>query len=232
MVPPKNSFCFAPKYNSPQHGHPLGTDGKELMRHDATGAFHPYMEAYRKLYARDGGQVTTLKFDNNATPAAKLRDIVRGFASAPPQIDAVVYFGHGIPSGMASAHIYRDSIAGFAKLIRENCVQDVRILLYACSCARLSYKGGCFAGLLATELSDMGAVVYGHNDPGHTTTNPHLYRYKGISPGTQVAPPGMTKAFNTLLKTECLDKKPKGNSAFWARIPFMTDAEIVSELGG
>jgi len=231
MTPPKNSFCFAPKFNSPQHGHPLGTDGKVLMQHDATGAFHPYMTAFKKLYSGDGS-VNTLMFDNHATAANELQVISHGFAACPSQLDTVVYFGHGVPQGLVSADIYRKDIPKFAKLIRDNCGQGVKILLYACSSGHVGYPGGCFASNLASELSDMKAVVFGHHDVGHTTTNPHLYRYEGSMPGVLVAPPGKTKEFNHLIKAESLDNKPKGNSAFWARAPFMTEAELKAEVGG
>ena len=45
-----------------------------------------------------------------------------------------------------------------------------------------------------------------------------------------VAPPAKFHAFDKLLKTESIDKKPRGNNAFWARYPFMTDAEIDAEV--
>ena len=84
MRTPKKSFCFAPQYNSPQKGHPLGTDGKELLRHDATGAFHPYMNAFKKLYSQDGGEVATLRFDNHGTAEHIFKQVVQGIWYAPP----------------------------------------------------------------------------------------------------------------------------------------------------
>ncbi len=232
MRTPKKSFCFAPQYNSPQKGHPLGTDGKELLRHDATGAFHPYMNAFKKLYSQDGGEVATLKFDNHGTAEHIFKQVVQGIWYGPTGLDAVAYFGHGGPNSLASAHIGAKAMPEFAAAVRANCKPGVIIALYACSCGRVSQPGGCFASKLAAELIDMQAVVFGHNDPGHTTTNPHLYRYEGSKPGMAVAPPGMEKAFNRLLKAESIDKKPKGNTAFWARVPFMTETEIRAELGG
>src|SRR5258708_5661594 len=50
---PRNSFCFAPKFNSPS-------------RVDATGAFLPYMEAFARLYGGGHGRAATLPFDNHA----------------------------------------------------------------------------------------------------------------------------------------------------------------------
>lgn len=230
MTPPKNSFCFAPQYNHPPHRDKAGV---LHTSHDATGAFLPYMEAFRKLYSA-GGAVAALKFNNHAAPKSEfkaiLTEIDHAFNVSKSQLDAVVYFGHGWPTGMVSADIYDPSIPDFAKLIRLNCARGVKIVLYACLCGQVSAKGGCFAARLAAELSDMEAVVYAHDNAGHTTTNPNIYRYTGNKPGVAVAPAGMFHSFNVLLKTECLDKKPKGNSAFWARVPFMTDDEIAAEV--
>ena len=232
MRAPKKSFCFAPQYNSPQKGHPLGTDGKVLLRHDATGAFHPYMSAFKKLYSQDGGEVATMMFDNNGEASGILTKITHAISHGPNGLDAVAYFGHGMPTSLHSAHIGVKQIPDFAAAIRANCRPGIRIVLYACSSGRANHPGGCFASKLAAELIDMQAVVFGHNDPGHTTTNPHLYRYEGTKPGMPVAPPGLEKAFNRLIKAESIDAKPKGNTAFWARAPFMTDDEIKAELGG
>jgi hypothetical protein len=108
----------------------------------------------------------------------------------------------------------------------------VKVVLYACSCGRRSATGGSFASRLANELADMQAEVYGHDNDGHTTTNPNIYRYCGSRPGVPLAPPGMHHAFDVLLKAESIDRKPKGNTAFWARMPFMTDEEIADEVSG
>jgi len=231
MNPPNNSFCFAPMFNSAMRGHPLGTDGKVLMQHDATGAFHPYMAAFERMYSQGDGTVTTLKFDNHAKAAVEFQAISHAMAAAPAQLDAIVYFGHGWPTGLVSADIYCDQIPDFASLIRQNCVQGVTIVLYACLCGKVNHPGGCFASRLANALSDVEATVYAHHDAGHTATNPHLYRYCGSGLGKLVAPPDKTKEFNRLLKTECLDHKAKGGSAFWARVPFMDDDEIAAEVG-
>jgi len=45
---PRNSFCFAPKFNSPN-------------RMDATGAFLPYMEAFQRLYGGGHGRVAAVR---------------------------------------------------------------------------------------------------------------------------------------------------------------------------
>jgi hypothetical protein len=220
MIPPKNSFCFAPKFNHPNQG-------------DATGAFHPYMEAFEKLYSKNG-TVATLKFDNHATAKSEfnalMTDIQHAVMVARSQLDALVYFGHGWPTGMVSADIYNNAIPTFADLIRKNCAHSVKVILYACLCGAKNAPGGSFAARLANELTDVQAEVYAHDNAGHTTTNPNVYRFFGIRPAVLVAPPAKFHAFDKLLKTESIDKKPRGNNAFWARYPFMTDAEIDAEV--
>jgi hypothetical protein len=228
MTAPKNSFCFAPMYNSPQHV----VDGKVVIPHDATGAFLPYMEAFRRLYSAGDGTVITLPFDNRAKPATEFEKISHGMNTAPSQLDAVVYFGHGMPYGMVSPDIYEKDIPKFADLIKRNSAQGVKVVLYACNCGKVNQPGGSFAAKLAAALSDLKAEVFGHDNVGHTTTNANIYRYSGGGPAVPLAPPGKFSAFNRILKAESLDQKPRGNTAFWARIPFMTSDEIAAEVGG
>jgi hypothetical protein len=214
---PRNSFCFAPKFDSPQ-------------RHDATGAFLPYMEAFRHLYGGGHGRVSTLPFDNHATAASEFATISAALDQIPGKLDAIVYFGHGEPFGMVSSDIYAKDIEKFAQLIKRKCVHGARVVLYACSCGKFNYPGGSFAARLAVALREIEAVVFGHDNVGHTVTNANIYRYTGRGLGAAVAPTGKFTAFDRMLKAESLDQKPKGNNAFWARIPFMTPDEIRAEV--
>ena len=231
MTPPTNSFCFAPLFNHPGH---RDKSGVMHASYDATGAFHPYMDAYAKLYGT-AGKVATLKFNNHAPASdefnAILTQIQHAVTAADAQLDAFIYFGHGWPTGLVSADIYTNRLSELAKLIRANCVPGVTIVLYACLCGKRDTQGGCFAARLALELSDMQATVFAHETAGHTTTNPYVYRFSGNKPPEAVAPSGMFQSFYKLLKAECIDTKPRGNSAFWARMPFMTDDEIRAEVG-
>jgi hypothetical protein len=131
-----------------------------------------------------------------------------------------------------SADIYTNRLSEFANLIRANCVSGVTVILYACLCGKRDTKGGCFAALLANELNDMQATVIAHETAGHTTTNPYVYRFVSNRPPVAIAPPGQLRAFTKLLKAESIDAKPRGNNAFWARMPFMTDDEIKDEVDG
>jgi hypothetical protein len=220
VKPPTNSFCFAPAFNHPHQG-------------DAVGAFHPYMEAYDRLYSKNG-TVATLKFDNHAAAKSEFKTLMtqieHAVMAARSQIDALVYFGHGWPTGMVSADIYNGSIPAFADLIRRNCAKGVKVILYACLCGAKSAPGGSFAARLAKELTDVQAEVLAHDNAGHTTTNPNVFRFVGIKPPIPVAPAGRFTAFDKILKAESIDKKPRGNNAFWARYPFMTDAEVEAEV--
>jgi glyoxylase-like metal-dependent hydrolase (beta-lactamase superfamily II) len=188
------------------------------------------MEAFRQLYGGGHGRVATLPFDNHASPASEFAAISAGFEQIPGKLDAVIYFGHGEPFGMVSSDIYDQDIQKFAQLIKRKCVHGVRVVLYACNCGRVDHPGGSFAAKLATALSDIEAVVFGHDDVGHTVTNAHIYRYSGGGRGVAVAPTGKLIAFDRMLKAESLDQKPKGNNAFWARMPFMTPAEVRAEV--
>ncbi len=228
MAGPSNSFCFAPTFNHPGH---RDKSGVFHPSYDATGAFLPYMKAFYDFYISTG-LVSTFAFNNHASAAGELHDIAHAMSAAPSGLDAVVYFGHGWPTGLISADVYTPDIPKLAKLIRGNCSPGVKIVLYACLCGDMSAKGGCFAANLAAELSDMQAEVFGHSKAGHCATNPYIYRFVGSQPGVPLAPAGMFHKFDTLLKAECLDTKPRHNNAFWARIPFMRDDEIAAEVKG
>jgi hypothetical protein len=214
---PKNSFCFAPKFNSPN-------------RMDATGAFLPYMEAFHRLYGGGNGRVATLPFDNHANAASEFGAISAALEQSPGKLDAIVYFGHGEPFGMVSSDIYFPDIQKFAHLIRRKSVHGVRIVLYACSCGKVDYPGGSFASRLAVALRDIEATVFGHHNVGHTTTNANIYRYRGDGRGVAVAPIGKFTAFDRMLKAESIDQNPRRNNAFWARFPFMAPDEIRAEV--
>jgi hypothetical protein len=214
---PGNSFCFAPKFNSDK-------------RNDATGAFLPYMEAFKHLYGGGRGNVATLPFDNHAAATTGFGAISAAFEQIPGKLDAIVYFGHGEPYGMVSSEIYLKDVQKFAQLIRRKSAHGVRIVLFACSCGKFDYPGGSFAAKLAVALRDIEAVVFGHHNVGHATTNANIYRYSGDGRGTAVAPTGKFTAFDRMLKAESLDQNPRRNNAFWARFPFMTSDEIRAEV--
>ena len=214
---PRNSLCFAPKFNSPK-----------LV--DASGAFLPYMEAFQRLYGGGHGRVSTLPFDNHANAPTEFGAITAAFEQVPGKLDAVVYFGHGEPFGMVSPDIYVWDIQKFAQLIMRKSVHGVKVVLYACNCGMIDYPGGCFASKLAVALRDIEATVFGHYNVGHTTTNAHIYRYSGDGRGVWVPPTGKFRAFDRMLKAESIDQKPRGNTALWARYPFMTPEEIRAEV--
>jgi hypothetical protein len=214
---PRNSFCFAPRFDSEK-------------RNDASGAFLPYMEAFRHLYGGSQGRVATLPFDNHTGASSEFGAISAALEQAPGKLDAIVYFGHGEPYGMVSSEIYTKDIQKFAQLVRRKSAHGVKVVLYACSCGKIDYPGGSFASRLAVALRDIGATVFGHHNVGHTTTNANLYRYSGDGRAAAVAPLGKFTAFNRMMKAESLDEKPRGNTALWARVPFMTPDEIRAEV--
>ena len=96
MTPPEKSFVFAPLFNSPpDEANPNG--------HDATGAFHPGMAAYRRLYEGLGKQVVTFKFANGRGQSRDRRR--QSIINAMQQSDA----------GPVRGAMTRSSISGMAR---------------------------------------------------------------------------------------------------------------------
>src|SRR5262245_12276981 len=111
MYWPTNSFAFAPLHDSPPDIHnPHG--------HDATGKFHHGLDGWRRLYGGHGGRVATLKFDNHARGPVRRREIETAMRCIAGELDAIAYFGHGMPDSMPSAGIGMRDIAGWAAVVR------------------------------------------------------------------------------------------------------------------
>lgn len=205
---PQNSFAFAPLHDSPpDRNNPLG--------HDATGKFHHGLDAWKRLYRRHGGQVTTLKFDNHRRQALRHQEIEAAMRGTPGLLDAVAYFGHGTPRSMSSAQYDMGHVAHLAAVVRARSTSGVVIALYACDCG----AANGFAQALAGALADRQAVVFAHSVFGDSVTNPSVVRFPG---GTPVCPPGRRDDWHRRLLT----------SNLWARFPFMTPDEIVADLDG
>ena len=135
-----------------------------------------------------------------------MTQIEHAVTAAQSQLDALVYFGHGWPSGMASADIYNRSIPAFADLIRKKCAMGVKVTRSACLRGAMSAPGGRFAARLARELVDVQAEALAIENAGHTTANPNVFRFVGVKPPMSIAPAGRFTAFDRMLKAETIDK--------------------------
>jgi hypothetical protein len=142
--------------------------------------------------------------------------ILHGLTTAPPQLDTVVYFGHGIKDLMVSAKIGPGFREAFVRALRAACGFGPRIILYACSCG----APGGIASAIADGLSDKLAIVYGHSVAGHAFMNPMVYWYPG---GLQAWVSGAYSIWAAKLND------PK--SDLWMRFPFLTNAELRAEVG-
>jgi hypothetical protein len=208
MYWPVNSFAFAPLHDSPPDAHnPHG--------HDATGKFHHGLDAWRRIFGGHGGRVTTLKFDNHARDSRRRREIETAMRGVAGELDAIAYFGHGMPTSMSSAGFGMRDIPDLAAMIRAKSQRGVIIALYACSCGRADG----FAQVLQEALNDIGAVVFAHPVLGDSVSNAAVVRYPGSE---RVHPHGRYAEWAARLRT----------SGLWARFPFMTAEEIVADLDG
>lgn len=219
MMPPDKSFVFAPLFNSPpDEANPNG--------HDATGAFHPGMAAYRRLYEGLGKQVVTFKFDNSrGQPRDRRRQsIINAMqqSAGSRRYDAIVYFGHGSPRGLVSASFGEDALDMLSGALLQHCQPSVKVVLYACSCA----APGGYAFKLAKRLScwsHKGMTVFGHPTAGHSFRNPMVRRYPSNrgETGETVCPDGMVADWRRAMH---------GHTELWAKMPFMTREEIAAAL--
>jgi hypothetical protein len=217
MKAPRRSFIFGPKNNS-KHG---------LAHHDATGAFHVGMRIWKELYGGGNGTVVSHYFLNGeGLGPAKVQDGILNAmrqGSGGQYYDAICYFGHGTKAGMESAGWYAKSIDTLTSAIDELGAPDVKVMLYACSCA----SPGGIAYRMANDLRawwQSGTEVHGHLSPGHTFANPQYRRYPnaGGETGFTVAPPKKVAGWVKAIRNQ--------RNTLWARYPFMTPDEIEAEL--
>jgi hypothetical protein len=247
MSAPGSSFCVAPMFDTLDLDRTLPA----RMAHDATFVFKPYMAAYASIYSN----VTTrliynhknkLDHSRSQAPAAVAGESVsaqfwHAFDAAPDGLDAVVYFGHGWPSALLSIEVGPKSLPILANKIRSKCNVGVTVVLYAClagdwkspHCFELNGRNACFASHLAQALSGQEAVVIAHSTAGHATTNAHVHRFWG-SRHEPMVPGGMVGLLHQRLLTDTFENghKKKGGTVtnLWARLPFMTPAEVQAEI--
>jgi hypothetical protein len=219
MEAPRKSFIFGPMFNEPP-------DAANPLGNDATGAFQPGMDAYRRLYEGLGMEVVSHRFVNTKGNGKERRaSIINAMQQGcgSKWYDAVVYFGHGDKNWLVSAGFGLDTLSEFTDAVWDCGEPSVKVVLYACSCAtpggiayRIGWDLNCFA--------NAGFQCFGHPSVGHSFRNPQVRRYpssKGetgetVAPASKIAP--WLKAM----------ADPKND--LWARFPFMTPEEIAAEL--
>jgi hypothetical protein len=146
------TFAIAPSQNT-------GT------QHDANGAFHPGAQKFAAAYN------SPWRTYENSGSAKKVKqnfyDAIDQFC--PSSIDLFAYFGHGIPSGLPSPHIYEADIDDFVQVLAPKMSKPFVCVLYACS----SGAANGFSTKLREKLG--GDVwVYGHTTVGHSYMNPDV----------------------------------------------------------
>jgi hypothetical protein len=243
---PKSSFCVAPMFDT------LSFDDRIAhphMAYDATYVFKPYMNAFASIYS---GVTTKIIYNHknkldtskSQAPAAVAHEAVtaqfwHAFDAAPDGLDAVVYFGHGWPSALLSIEIGPRSLPMLANKIRSKCNAGVTVVLYSCltgdwkspHCFELNGRKACFASHLAQALSDQEAVVIAHSTAGHATTNAHVHRFWGTRREPMV-PIGLVKQLHDRLVSDSFENghNKKSVTNLWARLPFMTPADVQAEI--
>src|SRR5581483_6479092 len=160
-------------------------------------------------------------FDNtgsNATVRKRFLDTID--THCPAGISLFAYFGHGIPQGLASAHLYGDHLDDLVKVLAPKISYPFIAMLYACS----SGAAGGFTGKLREKLGGGAVWVYGHTSVGHSFMNPDVSEEAtGSSPSYRMLYPvgaDLRAAWAEALKYTDL----------WLRFPMMGDESIAAEV--
>ncbi len=221
-----NGLTFVPKHNTP---------GKK----DVTGAFLPKALEFTRKH---GGAV--VRFDNELPLAKRARTILDALGAAK-DLDYVAFFCHGWAGGHSGIQ------AGFrvqnapilARAIAVAAKENVRVCTYCCELASDAdfdedddnvsgpAGDGGFCDIIRDELAKAGLVharAIGHTTTAHTTANPFVRVFDADgtrnphSGGVWMIPPHdrSWRRWKSALKSTDL----------WARIPFLTRAEVEAEL--
>jgi hypothetical protein len=189
---------------------------------DSTGAFQLAANQFRAINSVSSAPVF---FDNSgeevgsyaAVRARVLKAVKEGGSSG--LWDTVAIFCHGGTNALWSAGLIGASGAkDLADAIRPRASANVIVVLYACNAG----NAGGFASLLATDLADKHARVYGHTSARHTYANPDTTVYPDATWVIPTSSP-LWKNWND----DIIDQ----SNDLWARFPFMSPDELAAELG-
>lgn len=210
---------------------------KNQHGNDATGAFIPQAIGFAKARRAAGDVVEHVPFDPTIVDRAARRRAFLGAIEAAQPFDALVYFGHGLRTGLPSAGITMATLPALVAAIRRKASKRLIVTLYACSTAgapgrdrdKLEGDGG-FADELRDALSVAGHVgwIDAHTVAGHTTVNRMTRRFylDGVARGTGGAwlvAPGSPEwaAWGRALKAD---------PSFRFGFPFLTASELHARL--
>ena len=204
---------------------------------DAKGAFIPQATLFAKHHRAAGHVVELVPFDPTIAVRAKRRAAFLAIIAASSSFDAIVYFGHGLRTGLPSAGFTLEQIDELAGAIHAKASKRLIVTLYACSTAgaigrdrdKLEGDGG-FADELRDRLSVLGHTgwIDAHTTAAHTTINLYTRRFylDGIAKATGgafIVAPGSPewKSWHGALKTD---------APFRFGFPFMTATDILAHL--
>lgn len=179
---------------------------------DATGVFVPGAKYFANLYGLDKPVMLNDVDDRNKMLKAIEKSTM---------LDVIAYFGHGDRNRIGSAEIGVGDLKRLADAIKMAAAPGCQVIFYACQLGGQSGFCEKLAGMLGGTVT-----FWGHSCSGHGNTNPYVTRYP-YAPDTTpflIDPTGpLFLDWQSLIKSQ---------SDIWARFPFMTKEEVVSEING
>ena len=211
-------------------------------KHDATGAFIPCGDAFRRVHGVRAEQV--VRVDNTLPQLKRAIQLVGVLERERPRVFVQLSHGytHGTQLGPRSPGHPRFREGGnpivWARMVRALAAYgDPTVVLYACSTgddpdddpeSAPGSGDGSYADALRDALCQAGATtcrVVAHTTAGHAVRNPHVKFFDGMGSAlggvgaVPLAPPGMLRVLARMLQTD-----------FAYRFPFMSVAEIHEHL--
>lgn len=216
-------------------------------KHDATGAFIPEAIAFSKYHKVPIENQLGVKCPriSKAARRRKVLEFIKERGVENDGIEAIAFFCHGWPKGIQFG-FDREHIPELTDVIRQRCVDEIFIPIYACLTAENDIRdkkknndigpatNGGFADLLRDSLEKNGIKkgwVDAHKTAGHAGWNPYVVRFlmdsvsevynNGIGGSWLVGPRSQSwKEWIKYLR----------ESDLRYRFPFMTELEIKMEL--
>lgn len=150
-------------------------DEREFRREALTcAAYWRSQGAYVATRAIDGSQA----YDKRRSLAASImiNAAIELQRQEPGRMfDALIYFGHGLRSGLPGIAWRRVDVRGIASTLREVLGTTAAVILYSCSAGGEDETGPrSFGRLLASAMAEGGfvsGIVWTHTVKGHTTRN-------------------------------------------------------------
>ncbi|BDC49437.1 hypothetical protein F183_A17530 [Bryobacterales bacterium F-183] len=214
----------------PDSGKEIGTfrweevklpDGSQRERPDSTGEFQVIAKTFQKKFLASTygfGNVHDDVDDSSGTgeqTRENFWDVLDSISAS--NLDYFAYAGHGNWDSLGSAQVRAKDVDEFVRRLRRLVKPEGVILFYAC----LTGKTGGFASKVAGALP--GATVWGHSDSGQASRNADKVVHKGTN----------NMAVKKLLSAAAaknLSGYLVSSEDFYARMPFMTIAEMNAEL--